>query len=303
MNRMQDVDDEQDQVHTNVGEVPKRSIEDDEIIQKSMQAIENHNKQKDAVVSGPGGMPVNYAGENSGANFLEVKGLPSKSLLYPKGTQISARPMKVLEIKKLSTINEDNADFIVNDTIRRTIRGIKFEDILIADKLFLIMWLRDNSYRDSKYVVEYKCGKCENKGDFHFELSQLEVQYLSDNFTDVITLNNGRKFKYKFLTIGDEIKINRFKENNNSIGEIDSELLTIAYMLDEINVDNKSLLEKYWNITNLSPEEFSYITSYIDKYGMGIKPYINVLCNKCGGSTPVGISFRSDFFFPTYKFE
>lgn len=318
MNRMKDFDENGNEKIAPMG---GQEVSDDEIVGKSLQALEQHKAMQqntrppiqekaqafkapaNGLEMGYGGMPINPAGEYKDANYYEVTGLPSEGKFYPKGTTLMARPLKVIEVKKISSLNEDNADFIVNDILRRTVRGINVEDILLADKLFLIMWLRANTYRDSSYVIDYGCRMCQNKGQFHFELDQLEVQHLDPNYNDTVVLNSGKKLKIKFLTIGDEIKINRFQETNKSVGEIDTELLSIAYMLEDLSEDKKSLMEKYWWLTNMEPQDFAYITSYIEKFGMGIKPFISITCEKCGGITPVGISFRADFFLPSYKFE
>lgn len=284
--------------------VQRKEMTDEEIIQKSIN---------------PSGSPVASQIQNNNdissdlnnsfldnSNYYSIEGLPSRGLLYKKGTQISGRPLKVLEVKKLASLNEFNADFIVNDILRRTIRGIKIEDILIADKLFIILWLRANTYRDSGYVVDFTCTKCQQESQYHFELDNLEVKNLSESYNPnkEITLASGQKVQVKFLTIGDELKINRFKEINvKAVGEIDNELLNIAAMLENVNNQEMSLMEKYYWITNMDPGDFSYLASYIEECGMGIKPYISVKCSNCGGTGPVGISFRGDFFLPKYKFE
>ena len=58
-------------------------------------------------------------------NYYEILGLPSKMKFYPEGTKLYGRPLKVLEIKQLAAINEDNADSVINSILRRTIKGIK----------------------------------------------------------------------------------------------------------------------------------------------------------------------------------
>lgn len=242
-------------------------------------------------------------------NYWPIDGLPSNGRLYPQGTQIIGRPLKVLEVKKVASINDDNGDFIINDVLKRTVRlnGMKLEDVLIADKVYIIMWLRANTYRESGYVVNYMCSKCEKKSEFHFELNDLEIQHLSDKYdpNKEYTLPTGTKIKYKYLTIGDDLYIDRFVEmNSDTMMEVDSEILAIARMVTSINGDDsKTMIQKYHWITNMNTGDFAYMTSFFEKYGMGVKPYINAECKKCGGTSPVGISFRADFFIPDYKFE
>lgn len=287
-----------------------KPISDEELIKKTVQAMnkeamnnigQQSNLQSEVVKN------MQNEGNKNDGNYFPIEGIPSKYKLYPEGMRILGRPLKVIEVKKLSSINDDNVEFIVNEILQNAIKGIKVNDILVADKIFLILWLRANTYRDSGYVVDFVCSKCEKKSEFHFSIDDLEVKYLSDEYNPnkKITLQNGDKLTFRFLTIGDEISLDRFVEMNNStvVSEFDSELLRLSAMISSINGNNVGLLERYNYILEMSPPDLSYITSYLEKYGMGMQPYINVQCKKCGGTSPVGISFRPDFFIPSYKFE
>jgi len=237
-------------------------------------------------------------------NYHEIKGLPSKYKLYPDDTIIKARPMKVIEVKKLSSINEYNADDIINDVLRRTVIGIDINDILLADKLFIIFWLRANTYRDSSYVVDFTCPKCECKSNYHYELDNLEVNYLKDDYdaSDVTLKLSGDSVALRFLTISDEKAIDRFKETNeNTIKEIDDELLGLASMITHVNGQEGNLLDKYKYVLELQPGDYVQISSIIEKNAMGIEPWLRVKCEECGGTAQIGISFRTEFFIPTYK--
>lgn len=271
--------------------------QEQEIVKKSLEALQNKAINK-AAEDNPMIMPENNA------NYWTIEGLPSRYKLYPEGTKIYGRPLKVLEIKKLSSINDTNADYVINEVLRKTIKGIKIDDLYIADKLFIVFWLRANTYRDSGYIVNFTCSKCETESNYHFEINNLEVQNIGEDFdpNKEIKLKSGDIVKINFLTVSDSLIIERFKEMNTKLfGEIDNELINIAAMIKEINGNNSSLLEKYRFILEMDPGDFSYISQYIEKNGMGIKPYMNVKCNKCGGTAPVGITFHTSFLFPDSK--
>lgn len=240
------------------------------------------------------------------ANHWKISGLPSKGKFYPAGTEILGRPMKVLEVKKISSMNEENGDFILNDIIKKTIKGISLDDIYVADKLFLIFWLRANTYRESGYVIPFICNKCEKKSEYHFEIDNLEVQEISDNFSPnaEYTMSNGDKITYDYLKVKDELYIGRFKElNRAAIGDIDNELLAMSQMIKTINGKELTLLQRYYWLTESAPGDYSHIKTLMEKNGMGVKPYVNVTCKECGGAASVAVSFREDFFIPESKFE
>lgn len=291
----------------------EREISDEQLIKMTQEVSESKKPIQTAVknnivepdMSQPMINPMSYAG-NTNTNYWKIEGLPSKGKFYPQGTEIQGRPMKVLEVKKVSSINEDNGDFVLNDIVRKTIKGIDHNEMYVADKLYAIFWLRANTYRDSGYVVPFICSKCEKKSEYHFEVDNLEVQQISDDFSPNkdIKLKNGDTIRYDYLKIKDELYIDRFKElNGDAVGEIDDELLGMSQMIKSINGKAETLLQKYHWLINLDPGDYSYLRTYFEKKGMGIKPFVNITCNSCGGTAVTAVNFRADFFIPETKFE
>jgi len=242
--------------------------------------------------------------EQDNSNRWEIEGLPSKGRLYPEGTKIIGRPLKVIEVKKLASITDGTANSVINDIIRRAVRGIDVDDLLMADRLFIVMWLRANTYRDSAYVVQFDCPQCNKASQFHFQVDDLDVKYLSDSYDPSmeVPLPSGSRVTIRFLTVGDTEKNERFKVMNiDLLKEIDDELLNLASMLNTIDGERTSMLEKYNFVLGMDPDDFAFLATYIDENGMGLKPVMNVTCTDCRRITPVGITFRSEFFLPTYK--
>jgi len=271
--------------------------EQDEVVRQSIAAMEKKTVAR-AAEQNPMIMPEDKS------NYWVIDNIPSRYMLYPEGTKIYGRPLKVLEIKKLSSINESNADYVINEVLRKTIKGINIDDLYVSDKLFIVFWLRANTYRETGYVVDFSCTKCDSESQYHFEIDNLDVQYLDEEYDPekLIPLKSGEKVKINFLTVKDNLKIERFKEMNTKLlGEIDNEIVNIAEMIKEVDGKKLNLLEKYRFVIDMDPGDFSFITNYIEKNGMGIKPYMNVKCNNCGGTAPVGITFLPSFLFPNFK--
>lgn len=303
MNQMDNVSDEElKAIEKQMKEVPQRKsdISDAKLVEM-VKATERGENPDDVMAVAK---TVNM--KDKSANYWEVKDLPSGLRYYPDGTKIFARPLKVPEVKKIASMNEDNGDFVLNDILKRSVEGIDINDLYVADKIFIIFWLRANTYRDSGFVVKFICNKCEKKSEYHFEMDNLESQDLSKKFSPNVdvTLPSGFVVKYDYLRIRDELYIERFKEiNSEALGGVDDELLAMSHMVKTINGEKKSLLEKYHWLIELDPGDYAYLKGYMEKYGMGIKPYVNVNCNECGGSAIVPIGFQEDFLIPTYMFE
>lgn len=241
-------------------------------------------------------------------NFWPIAYLPSKYKLYPSGSKLFARPLNVREVKQLATINDSNLDYILNEVIRKATYGIDVEELLIEDKLFVIFWLRENTYKDSGFTLDFICPHCSFKNNFEFDINKLDVIDLRDDFDEdfELTLKKSQdRVKVKFLRVKDETRVATFKsKNRNSLMNFDDEFLNVANLIREINGEpSTSLLNNYNYVDKLHPVDFAYLLSYISHVKFGVNPILNTTCTSCGGEAPVGVTFQPEFFIPTYKFE
>jgi hypothetical protein len=236
-----------------------------------------------------------------------ISGLPTDGRLYPDGTVIKARALKVLEVKILAGITEETANDIVNDILERTVQGIDINDIYSADKLYIMFWLRANTYKESGYNVKFECPKCKTDSEFAFELDQLNIKIITDDALKFLNgsfeLPNNDKLTFKLLTVGDEKQNEQFlKDNKSSLMNFDEEIIAICRMISTINGEKKGMIDKYMYITEqLSPVDYSYLESYLEDKGAGLEPTINVKCQKCGVTSDTMLPFRPDFFLPKIR--
>ena len=233
-----------------------------------------------------------------------IEGLPTNGKLYPEGTVIRARPLKVTEVKMLAGMTEHTANEIVNDILDRTVQGIPIDDIYSADKLYIMFWLRANTYKESGYNVKFECSKCETESEFAFELDQLNIKTISDETLEFLNkpfkLPNGDIITFSLLTVGDEKQNEEFlKQNKNSLMNFDQEIVALCRMIHTINGEKKGMIDKYMYCTDqLDPSNYSYLESYMEDKGAGLEPTIKVKCTKCGGASETMLPFRPDFFLP-----
>ncbi len=244
----------------------------------------------------------------NGQNYWPIpkEELPSKYKLYNEGTSLLGRPLTVLEVKKLSGLTEENVNYIVNDILKKAVKGLPIEELLVADKLFLIFWLRANTYKDSGYKVSFPCTKCEKESSYSFNLEDLDAKHIQDDYEPDKELNlpvNGNKLKFKYQRVSDEEIIEKFKnqaETNKNI-EVDEQVLNVATVITEINGEELPLKKKYNYLINLSPADYTVIESYVESIDIGIVPVVQVKCGDCGGIGPAALTFRGDFFLPKYS--
>lgn len=238
-------------------------------------------------------------------NSWSVGELPSKYRLYPEGTEIYAKPFKTLDVKLLSSLNANNYNEIINEVLSRTITGIPIEDLLVADKLYLIFWIRANTYKDSGYKIEYSCGNCENENTAEVSLADFQIKYLNDNYSedkeltlkisnDVITFHQPR--------VKEELRTeNCIKQNPRT--SFNEDILNVASLISTINSERVSLSSIYDFLIALEPSDYAYIESYIKHCDFGLDPFVKTTCRHCREENRVAVTFREDFFVPTYTFD
>lgn len=230
--------------------------------------------------------------------------LPSNGFYYED--QLMGRPLGAMEIKQLSAMNQKNATIIVDQVIKSATTGVPFENVLLADKMYIVFWLRQNSYKRSDYNMSYECTECESNVTSKFTLSDLEIMHLQEN-TNFEVLVGDKKFVVKFRTVEDENETKKFlKKNSNTVITFDEDWLELASSIVSIDGKEMPLLRKYQYLTNpleFGADDYAELTSGINNIAIGVKPTVKIKCPKCGGFSDALIPFRPDYFLPTNKVQ
>ena len=144
----------------------------------------------------------------------EVLDLPSKGLLYPKDNPLSSGQ---IEIKYMTAKEEDilsNASYITKGIVldklfeSLIVTKINYNDLLIGDKNAVMIAARVLGY-GKNYSFKY------GGEDYDVDLSKLENKkideelYKNGNSFSFTLPSSGNKLKFKLLTHGDEIEVNK----------------------------------------------------------------------------------------------
>ena len=173
--------------------------------------------------------------------------LPSKGLLYPEGHPLSNG---TIEIKYMTAKEEDiltNQNYIQNGTVldkllkSLIITEFDYNDLVIGDKNAVMVAARILGY-GAEYKFQYK-GVEET-----VDLSEIDNKPLDESlyikgqneFTFTLPSSNN-EITFKFLTHGDEVKINRELEGLKKLKKDESPELTtrLKYMITSINGDRE----------------------------------------------------------------
>ena len=254
-------------------------------------------------------------------NYVPINLIPSKYRLDYNNV-LEVRSLTVQEVKRLADIDENNSIHIMNDIISKCCKNVPIDEMYLGDRLFLILWIRYNTFPNAKYKVPFTCPKC-GDSTFHFKMDNLNVDYLDDGYDPELEIltNKGDTIRLSHLKVKHEKEIERFKNKKEiriqyTEQDLDTELLALASMITEINgkstlIERESVVDgDYSIVTNLSKtfpfvidggldtDDFVSILSYIQKYKIGINPVMHVTCEKCAGEFPMGFMFSPQFFIP-----
>ena len=225
--------------------------------------------------------------------------LPSKGLLYPEGHPLSNG---TIEIKYMTAKEEDiltNQNYISNGTVldkllkSLIVTKFNYEELLIGDKNAIMI-----AARVLGYGAEYKF--IYNGKEEVVDLSKIDNKPFDESL--ITKGNNEFSFKlpasnnditFKFLTHGDESKINQELEGLKKLGKEGSPELTtrLKYMVTSINGDRTTKLIREFIDEAFLARDARAFREYISK----IQPDVDLTffpeSSTKSITLPIGISF------------
>lgn len=230
--------------------------------------------------------------------MLNSELLPSKGVFY--SSPLYVKKLSTIDIKNLNTMNEENANAVLNSVLANCITGIPFNSLLQADKLWLIFYLRSFTYNDYPVSIKYECPDCKKHAIFEAKIADFDVKYLSEDFNENLELPSGRKIIVQYPTMGHEQKANQLKRNDQLIEAVDPELIDVACYIKAIDGQNVSLMQAYEALKNMDAMDFVTFSNYMIDYAVGLNPVMKIPCS-CGNEVAKRVSFTPDFFMPKFK--
>jgi len=228
--------------------------------------------------------------------------LPSKGWLYPEEHPLSSG---TIEIKYMTAKEEDiltNQNYIANGTVldkllkSLIVTKFNYDDLLIGDKNAIMIAARILGY-GAEYKFTYN-GKEEVA-----DLSKLENKPLDESL--ITKGQNEFSFKlpasdneitFKFLTHGDESKINQELEGLKKLGKEGSPELTtrLKYMITSINGDRTSKLIREFVDEAFLARDARAFREYINK----IQPDVDLTFFPQSKTKSISLPIGINFFWP-----
>lgn len=237
--------------------------------------------------------------------------LPSRGLLYegklPEG-KLSIHPIRVKEEKYLAGITgPDQVNKALSIVLQECIAtpGIKADELLLVDRVYLLFQLRSISY-GSDYSIEYRCHEC---GSIHravADLAALDVKELEDTIQEPleITLPSGAKLGIKCLRQTDVDAIARVAKSalakakpGEHLGDV-THAYSMARQIVTVNGEEMGDRDKLEWVENLIGRDSASLTEQMsDAFNFGLDTTVKVEC-PVGHENFIALPFTAEFFRP-----
>lgn len=254
-------------------------------------------------------------------NFVEVGNLPSKGIFYRN--PLMAQALKLEDLLQIESIDEGNIQPRFTEIFGRRVRNVHAEEILVADELYVAMWLRATSFPGYSFPADgfiCKNEKCEFEmfdPEYGFNFSQ--ITWEANELPEVVA-EKFKEFGYYPIklrsgkTVGAHIRRRYHEGQIHSVLHEDyyshglipddytRKLLKIASILDlgdEYSDIKDDLREKAKIMREWSALDLLDIVKGTNECAFTVVPIVNHICPKCGEVTPLkGYPFHPALYIP-----
>ena len=214
--------------------------------------------------------------------------LPSKCLSYKtlNGKTPTLRPMTFDDEKAMISHKNPNVDPL-NALLSRCLNNVSISDLYQADKLYILLKLREISYGDD-YPVNINCPSCKKESAMNFKLSALRVNYVDDDFSDPVEVTLpqlGHKVGVRLPRVKDE---HYFETTDLAL----SNLWRFVEYINEF--DQKTVISKF--LEKIPLRDAHAILAAISGKQFGVETQVQFLCPYCNTTSKMEMPITSDFF-------
>lgn len=256
---------------------------------------------------------IRQINEKLGYIPLLVANLPSQGKFYRNDMQISIRAARVAEIRDFSTMDENNlfdVDEKLNNILATCVR-IEFtgrrgsyKDLLEEDRLFVILSVRELTFKtgENKLIMKSRCKHCGH--DNEFELKTTTLQYHDSSEISKYYDAEMKAFIFSTKTEGSVVmapptigvmrvitELIKTKEEKKEKWD-KSFLQVLPYLHREWRgFDDKAIFQMNIEFNGWSEKKFSIVYRLAEKMRIGVKQELDMLCANCDAEVAVPVTF------------
>jgi len=219
-----------------------------------------------------------------GASEVE---LPSEGRFYSNSSPtVTVRPLTFSDEKDLAVSLQQKTN-IVNIILSKCVDGIKVNDLLLIDKIVLLLKIREISY-GSNYDVKVTCPKCAAESEISIDLSKLLISKIPQdiNYEREIMLP---KLKVpavvRFLKVSDEPFIKNISDIYKNLWRF---VISINGVKDPVYINK--VIERMISMDSQT------MLKEINRDDLGLDPRFILQCADCGKESEMGVPINDNFF-------
>jgi hypothetical protein len=224
--------------------------------------------------------------ENVPAETEVIIDLPSENRFYNGVTQVTVKPM-TFENEKNVVANLKRDIDPINTLLADCVKGVNVSELLLFDKLYILMRLRQISYGD-EYQFNVECPKCSRESSVKMSLTDLIINKIPEDLADPREIKLPvckKKVKIRFPRVKDEPYLtNADTINQNLYRMVDS----VEGMQDLLLINNF--------VKKLPLKDVKTIIKEFSRPDLGLDPRVLFECPKCSKETEVAIPITANFF-------
>ena len=224
--------------------------------------------------------------ENVPVETEQIVNLPSENRFYNGVVQISVKPMTFEHEKNVVANMKKDIDPI-NTLLSDCVKGVNIADLLLFDKVVLLMKLRQISY-GNEYNFKIECPKCSKESDVTMSLDDMIVNKVPEDMTDpreVLLPVTKRKIMIRFPRVKDEVYLVNTQVANDNF---------YRFVQSVEGIDDLLIINKF--IKKLPLRDIKKLINEMNRPDLGLDPRFLFECPACGKETELSIPITANFF-------
>lgn len=226
---------------------------------------------------------------------INLESLPSKGMKYNDVDKvrpsIKIRPLSLSNIKYLCTLNALNAADMIDEVLADCLKltNLNFNEILLADRSYLIFWLRVNSFISSNgYEINLECTKCKSPVKKTIKLSDLDLKYI-EHLNDPWTMIDSSLLKGYVTFVMPTIGHKKIKCEDKEVENI----LNYTDFASFVPEDT----DPVWMVLNLDALSYIHLNDIVNRGMYGIESVVYINCGVCGQKMGIDLDLSDENMF------
>tara|TARA_R100001594_G_scaffold120624_1_gene156259 strand:+ start:83 stop:814 length:732 start_codon:yes stop_codon:yes gene_type:complete len=197
---------------------------------------------------------------------------------------VTMRPMTFDDEKFIANYPGKN---VLDELLIRCVSDIEMDELYLEDKLYLYYKLRECSF-GSLAKISSECRSCGTTNDLEIDLSQLAVDYASEDFKD--------PKEVKLPTLNKVVTISKIRAGDQEYAQTQDSLLDNLWrFIKKVDkYEDPVLISKV--IKKLPSADIRVLVGSINDTEFGLDTRAKYICNNCKSENVARVGLTLDFF-------